>query len=548
MIAIDGQTLKRMLYCGRERMAAREEEINALNVFPVPDGDTGSNMLKTLEMGWQAIAASESRSASEIMMAFANGAVYSARGNSGVILSQIFRGIAKGLQGKTEVSAADLSAACADGVQAAYSAVVKPVEGTILTVFRMASDVSATQSVEEWLTEHIRAASDALRQTPDMLPALKDANVVDSGGAGYLYFAEGMLQGLTGEEIAFADVDAPQADGKQKQVDFSAFTRDSVLDFGYCTEFFLRLQSAKVDVENFDDAPLKSFLESVGDSLVYVRMGDLVKVHVHTKTPGQVLNECQKYGEFLSMKVENMSLQHEETLQKTPQKQAPKKHLATVAVAMSDGMKTLFEERGADAVILGGAKDNPSTGAFLESFRSLNADCIVVLPNNSNIRLAADSAAQEYAKEMPDVQVIVLPTKSMQEGYSAMLMAMDSDDVESVVQSMQDAIDGVVALSLTFSVRDATVNGVDVKKGEYIGFVNKDLRVSNPDRLNALKALLLSVDDLDDKEIITVMYGADVSDDEKAEVADLVAELCPDAEMEEYDCGQELYYYLIALE
>ena len=548
MFTIDGQTLKRMLYCGREKMAAREEEINALNVFPVPDGDTGSNMLKTLEMGWQAIATSESNSAAEIMMAFANGAVYSARGNSGVILSQIFRGIAKGLQGKAEVTAADLSVACAEGVKASYSAVVKPVEGTILTVFRMAAGVPATQSVEEWLTEHIRVASDALRQTPDMLPALKDANVVDSGGAGYLYFAEGMLEGLTGEEIAFADVDAPQAESTQKQADFSAFTRDSVLDFGYCTEFFLRLQSAKVDVENFDDASLKSFLEGVGDSLVYVRMDDLVKVHVHTKTPGQIFDECQKYGEFLSVKVENMSLQHEETVQQSPKKQVPKKHLATVAVAMSDGMKTLFEERGADAVILGGAKDNPSTGAFLESFRSLNADCIVVLPNNSNIRLAAESAAQEYAQEMPDVQVLVLPTKSMQEGYSALLMAMDSEDVESVVQSMQDAMEGVDALSLTFSVRDAIVNGVDVKKGEYIGFVNKDLRVSNPDRLDALKSLILAVDDLDDKEIITVMYGADVSDDEKAEVADLFATLCPDAEVEEYDCGQELYYYLIGLE
>ncbi len=465
-----------------------------------------------------------------------------------MILSQIFRGIAKGLQGKADVTGADLSAACAEGVKASYSAVVKPVEGTILTVFRMASCVSATQSVEEWLTEHIRAASDALRQTPEMLPALKDANVVDSGGAGYLYFAEGMLEGLTEEEIAFADVDALTTDSAQKQVDFSAFTRDSVLDFGYCTEFFLRLQSAKVDVEYFDDAPLKSFLEGAGDSLVYVRMDDLVKVHVHTKTPGQVFNECQKYGEFLSVKVENMCLQHEETVQKTPQKQMPKKHLATVAVAMSERMKTLFEERGADAVILGGAKDNPSTGAFLESFRALNADCIVVLPNNSNIRLAAESAAQEYAKEMPDVQVIVLPTKSMQEGYSALLMAMDSEDVESVVQSIQDAVDGVDSLSLTFSVRDATINGVDVKEGEYIGFVNKDLRVSNPDRLDALKSLLLSVNGLEDKEIITVMYGADVSDDEKTEIADIFAELCPDAEVEEYDCGQELYYYLIGLE
>ncbi|MBE7093426.1 MAG: DAK2 domain-containing protein [Clostridiales bacterium] len=548
MKTVDGQTLKRMLYGGRAKLAAHADEINALNVFPVPDGDTGTNMVRTLEMGWQAIAGSESDSACEIMSAFADGALYSARGNSGVILSQILRGIAKGLQGKESIAAEDLSVACSMGVEAGYASVVRPVEGTILTVFRMASEAATTESVDAWFTQHIEYASDALRHTPEQLPALKEANVVDSGGAGYLYLVQGMLEGLMGEEIAFADVDLQAPASENATVDFSAFTRDSELEFGYCTEFFLRLQSAKTNIEDFDDNALKDYLEGVGDSLVYVRMDDLVKVHVHTKTPGQVLNECQKYGEFLSMKIENMSLQHEETMESTQKPQLPKKHLATVAVAMSEGMKALFEESGADAVILGGAKDNPSTGAFLEAFRSLNAEYIVVLPNNSNIRLAAESAAQEYAKEEPNVKVCVLPTRSMQEGYAALFVSSDSEDTEWAIENMKSAAEGVDALSVTFSIRDACINGVDVKKGEYIGFVNKDLRVSDSDRIECLKRLLLSVKDVEDKEIVTVMYGVDVSEEEREAVAALVEEFCPDAEISEYDCGQELYYFLLGLE
>ena len=387
-----------------------------------------------------------------------------------------------------------------------------------------------------------------MRHTPEQLPALKEANVVDSGGAGYLYLVQGMLEGLTGEEIAFADVDTKASADENATVDFSAFTRDSELEFGYCTEFFLRLQSAKTNIDGFDDNALKGYLESIGDSLVYVRMDDLVKVHVHTKTPGQVLNECQKYGEFLSMKIENMSLQHEETMESTQKPQLPKKHLATVAVAMSEGMKELFEESGADAVVLGGAKDNPSTGAFLEAFRSLYAEYIVVLPNNSNIRLAAEAAAQEYAKEAQDVKVCVLPTRSMQEGYAALCVASDSEDAEWAIENMKSAAEGVDALSVTFSIRDASINGVDVKKGEYIGFVNKDLRVSDGDLIECLKRLLLSVKDVEEKEIVTVMYGADVSEEEREAVASLVEEICPDAEIAEYDCGQELYYFLLGLE
>ena len=547
MERIDGQILKRMLYGGKARLSTYAEEINGLNVFPVPDGDTGSNMVRTMEMGWESIASSESVSAAEIMSAFANGAVLGARGNSGVILSQIFRGIAKGFAGKESLCAEDFTSACALGVEASYKSVVKPVEGTILTVFREASSIQDSQGIEEWFSRHIEYAADSLKHTPDKLATLKEANVVDSGGAGYLRLVEGMLEGLVNDEIAFAEV-SMSAEPLSSSVDFSAFTRDSILEYGYCTEFFLRLQSVKVDVEDFDDEELKGYLDEMGDSLVYVRMGDIVKVHVHTKTPGQVLNECQKYGEFLSLKIENMSLQHQETLAKQPTQTLPKKNVASVAVAMSEGMRDLFKDGGADFVILGGATSNPSTGEFLSAFRALNADNLVVLPNNSNVLLAAQSAAKEYQAERPDVKVYVLSSKTMQAGYAALLVARDSDDVEAVIADMGSAIDGVEALSVTYSVRDTSVGGKSIQKGDHIGFLGKELVACAKDKSECLRELFLQVKDLEDKEIVTAMYGADATDEDRETVATLVEELCPDAELLEYECGQELYSLLITLE
>lgn len=548
MKSIDGQILKRMLYGGMAKLALHADELNALNVFPVPDGDTGSNMLKTVERGVLALSDKDGVSASEIMSAFANASVLGARGNSGVILSQIFRGVAKGMEGKEIISVDELSSIFSAGVQTAYSSVVKPTEGTILTVFRESVAISSMGEVEEWFVKHAEEANRSLQRTPDLLPALKEAGVVDSGGAGYLRFAEGMLQALMGEEIAVADVTA-QADDAGKEVDFSAFTRESVLEFGYCTEFFLRLQSSKTDVENFDDEGLKRFLSGVGDSLVYVRSDDLVKVHVHTKTPGQVLNECQKYGEFLSMKMENMSLQHEETLTKNqPKKTMPKKHVAVVAVAMSAEMGDLFKEAGADAVICGGANTNPSTGEFIDAFQSLNADNIIVLPNNSNVLMAAETAAKEFKETCPDVRVIVLPTKTMQAGYAATIIATDSEDANAVAQDMMSAAENAVALSLTYSVRDSSVNGLEIHKDDYIGFIGKDLCSSAKTVEQCLRSLFLQVEDVEDREIVTVMYGKDAKEAEKEILRSLVADFCPDAELIEHHCEQEIYSFLIALE
>lgn len=541
---IDGQMLRRMLLCGTARLSALQKEIDKLNVFPVPDGDTGSNMTKTLEGGAAAMESSPALSVGEVMAAFARGALLGARGNSGVILSQILKGIEKGLKDKETATARDLSNAFLLGVKQSYSAVAKPVEGTILTVFREATDVATRLlevdcSVDEWLLAHIEEARNSLQRTKELLPVLKEADVIDSGGAGYLCFIEGAYQALTGEEVAATVVSQPQA---AQALDFSLFTRDSELEFGYCTEFFLRLQSSKVDVETFDTGVLKTFLETIGDSVVFVTDGDLIKVHVHTRTPGVVLNECQKYGEFLSLKIENMTLQHEGN---EAQSETPKKALAVVAVASGDGMKELFLSSGADVIVDGGQTQNPSSGDFIEAFDRANAETIIVLPNNGNIFLAARQAAELYQA----AKVLVLETKTLQEGYSALMVVTDCvEDVEGLYEDMQAAANGVTACSVTYAVRDANVGGRTIKQGEYLGFCGKELLANVEGKIECLKATLAAVDGAEDMELVTVFYGADVTDEEREAAAEAVEEICPDAELIEYDGGQEVYSFLVALE
>lgn len=543
--SIDGQMLRQMLLCGTARLASLQKEIDKLNVFPVPDGDTGSNMTKTLEGGAAALERISSDNVSEVMSAFATGALFGARGNSGVILSQILKGVEKGLKDKQTATANDLGDAFLQGVKQSYAAVARPVEGTILTVFREAADAFVAcakkeGSVEEALLAHLEQAKISLENTKELLPVLKEANVIDSGAAGYLSFAEGAYQALTGEEIAVASV--AMEEKTQAKADFSLFTRDSVLEFGYCTEFFLRLQSSKVEVETFATEALKAFLESIGDSVVFVVDGDLIKVHVHTMTPGVVLNEFQKYGEFLSLKIENMTLQHEE--KEAPTVQA-KKYCAVVSVASGEGMKELFLQSGADVIVDGGQTQNPSSGDFIQAFEKANAENIIVLPNNSNILLAAKQAAELYA----GAKVFVLETKTLQEGYGALMVVTDCvDDVEALCADMQEAARGVSACSVTYAVRDASVSGHEIKAGEYLGFCGKELLANVEGKLACLKAVLSAMDGVDEKEIVTIFYGADVTDEEREAVADLIEEICPDAELVEYDGGQEVYSFLVALE
>ncbi len=532
-----------MLTAGANELNANIKIVNELNVFPVPDGDTGFNMLKTVEGGIFKIKDYQGDSVAELASLFASGALLGARGNSGVILSQMFKGIANGLEGVTSATVADMKRAFNEGVKCSYSAVQNPVEGTILTVFRMATEyacanVSDNASIDEFIKTHVENASKVLVQTKEMLPVLKESDVVDSGGAGYVYIADGWLKLLTGEEIAVT-FDAPEEE--TSSVDLSLFTSDSVLTYGYCTEFLLRLQNSKVDVEAFDEKVIVSELESLGgDSIVAFKTEDIVKIHVHIKTPGEVLNVCQRYGEFLTLKIENMTLQHNEVKKKTPTKK-----VGVVAVASGDGFKEIFTELGADVIVDGGQTSNPSTQDFIRAFDEVNAENVLVLPNNSNVILTALQSAKMYENS----NIFVISTKTLQQGYVALsLINTEAEDLSLHVEEIEEMLSGVVGIDVTYAVRNANVDGKQVKKGDYMGISGKKLLATAHDKVTAGIKAIKAVSDLDEKELLTVFIGADVTDAEREAFEEKVAHDFPELEYSPYDGGQDVYSFLICLE
>ncbi|MBQ3234855.1 MAG: DAK2 domain-containing protein [Clostridia bacterium] len=540
---IDASTLKSMLIAGANELSANVKIVNELNVFPVPDGDTGFNMLKTVEGGIIKIKDYEGDSVGELMSAFASGSLLGARGNSGVILSQMFKGMSNGLQGVQYATVAHLKNAFNEGVKCSYSAVQNPVEGTILTVFRMATEytcanVSDDAPVEEFIKVHVEEASKVLVQTKEMLPVLKESDVVDSGGAGYVYVADGWLKMLTGEEVA---VTFDAGEEETTSVDLSLFTSDSVLTYGYCTEFLLRLQKSKVDVDNFDEKVIVSELEALGgDSIVAFKTEDIVKIHVHIKTPGEVLNVCQRYGEFLTLKIENMTLQHNETKKKTPSKS-----VGVVAVASGDGFKEIFSDLGADVIVDGGQTSNPSTQDFISAFDEVNAKTILVLPNNSNVILTAMQSAKMYE----GANIFVINTKTLQQGYVALsLINTGAEDFETHVSEIEEMLLDVVGIDVTYAVRNATVDGKSVKQGDFMGISGKSLLATAHNKVTAGIKAIKEVDSLDEKELLTVFIGADVTDEEREAFEEQVASEFPDLEYCPYDGGQDVYSFLICLE
>ncbi len=541
---LDGRTLRRMLIGAAENIRANSAEINDLNVFPVPDGDTGTNMTKTIEGGIAEIGVLSDPSVSDVSGRFARGSLLGARGNSGVILSQIFAGIDQELTRCDTATAADLASAYHAGVTRAYDSVVNPTEGTILTVFREATEYAAKRvnedtAIEQFLADHIEEAKRSLARTKDILPVLNEADVVDSGGAGYLCIASGMYAALTGES-AYEVYRFSADDGASAQVNVSGFTRDSVLEFGYCTEFLLRLQSAKVDPDTFDVKTVISFLESIGgESIVAYKTEDVIKVHVHTFDPGIVLCEMRKYGEFLTTKIENMSLQHNETENK---KRVP---IAVLAVANGEGMAALFKSMGADGIISGGQTNNPSAEEFIKAFDDAAADNIIVLPNNKNIFLAAKQAAEMYGRS----KIYIVPTESLMQGYCALsVMAPDPGNIDSVIRSATSAAKSIVDAEITYAVRDASVNGREVKKGEFMALSQHRIKATADNAEDALLGLLSSIEDIDDYEIINVFVGAAVSDECRAAVTERIESTYPDHELIVYKGGQEVYNYLVAIE
>ena len=556
---LNGKTFKSLVVSGAKCLRDNIEEVNNLNVFPVPDGDTGTNMCHTIEGGVASAKGVDSEKLSDICKPMSSGMLLGARGNSGVILSQIFRGICKGLQDKEEATALDLVRAYELGVKQAYGAVVTPVEGTILTVFREATEYTAehidfSSTINDFYHFHLQKAAQSLANTINLLPVLKEAGVIDSGGAGYVRIVEGMIKFLEGEEVDLSFIEDSKSDTSVETaatVDFSAFGPDDELKFGYCTEFILRLQNSKVDIENFDIQKVIDILNGddiKGDSIVALCDDSVVKVHVHTKDPGKVLDHMRKFGEFLTIKIENMALQHNEQIGDTEleaERLKEHKKYAVVAVATGDGIKQQFTEFGVDAIIDGGQSMNPSTEDFIKAFKSLDAENIIVFPNNKNIIMAAKQAATLYKGS----HVEVIGSTTIPQCYSALTMLdYSSDDLTIIVGNFKEAIDRVSSGEITTSIRNTTVNKVEIKKGDYIGILDGKLLVSNIEKLEALKSLISKVKDIDEKEVLIILCGKNVSEEEKESLQEMLSDSFPQLECGVMDGGQDVYDYLFSIE
>ena len=472
---IDGQLFEKILTFGALNLQANVKEINDLNVFPVPDGDTGTNMYATLAGGIDSIKKQAQQSIDLKAGSLAEGMLLNARGNSGVILSQLFYGIAQGLMGIKVATLPEFAFALKKGVEYAYKAVVKPVEGTILTVAREAAEnaysmIDKDTTIESFFCEYLTELKASLGRTPELLKVLKDSKVVDSGGAGLVCIAEGFYKAIVGDEslgeIAFTAVES-----EKSSISEVNFDRDSKMDYGYCTEALVQLLDAKGGVEKFELNSFIEFLSGLGDSVVAVQTGTKVKIHVHTLQPASVIAECQKYGEFISVKIENMTLQHNELFGAQEQEQKEKTFCAIVAVGSGKGIIELYKEYGADYVVTGGQTDNPSTEQFVEAFKSVNAENIFVLPNNKNVVMAAKQAGELFKS----AKVTVMPSKTPQQVYSALAVAFDRENLEVLEQDMADAIGQVESYSVTYAVRDAKVGEVDIFKGDYMAFNESNL-------------------------------------------------------------------------
>ncbi|MCR4911165.1 MAG: DAK2 domain-containing protein [Bacilli bacterium] len=557
---INGQDFKNLITFGAKNLRLNFKEVDDLNVFPVPDGDTGTNMCHTIEGGVDNIRGIESNNLSDIAKPLSSGALLGARGNSGVILSQIIRGICKGLSNKKEVTALELVEAYKLGVKQAYGAVVTPVEGTILTVFREATEhvskmVKKSSSINDFYQYHFEEAKRSLARTIDILPVLKEAGVIDSGGAGYVYIVEGMLKYLNEEEIKVDESSLTQRvnSGEQetKQIDFSAFGPDDVLQFGYCTEFILRLQNSKVDIEHFDIDNVINILNGddiKGDSIVALVDDSVLKVHVHTMNPGIVLDKMRQFGEFLTIKIENMALQHNENIgdsQLEENRRKEHKKYTVVAVGQGEGIVNAFKELGVDVVISGGQTMNPSTENFINAFKSLDAENIIVFPNNSNIFMAASQAAKLYK----GANVEIVKTKSIAECYSALTMLdFSSDDLTIILGNFREVIDNVTSGEVTTATRDTNINGIDIKKGDYITLIDGDLVSANKDRDQSILKALENNKDIEDKQVLLLIYGENVNEGEVEELITKINDLFPYLEVGAIPGNQAIYDYYFSLE
>ena len=554
MANITTSLFQEMVQAGATRLNKQAEYVNSLNVFPVPDGDTGTNMGMTIENGAKEVSDRSASTVGEAAGIFAKGLLMGARGNSGVITSQLFRGFSQSVKDKEELDGAALAAAFQSGVEVAYKAVMKPVEGTILTVSRGAAigakkKAESTNDAVEVMRAALEGAKTALAKTPDMLPVLKEVGVVDSGGQGLVFIYEGFLSALTGEFIASEEFQATPATMSEminaehhKSVAGHVATED--IKFGYCTEIMVALKQGPTYVKDFDYDEFRNYLNNLGDSLLVVNDDEIVKVHVHTEDPGLVMQEGLKYGSLVKVKVDNMRNQHEAQVEKEERQAKPveEKEYAIIAVVAGDGLADIFKAQGVDYIISGGQTMNPSTEDFVKAVEELNARNIIILPNNKNILMAAQSAA-----EVIDQPAAVVETKTIPQGLTSLLAFDESKSIEDNYERMSASLGDVVSGSVTTAVRDTTIDGLEIHENDNLGMVDGKIVVSNPDMMATLEETFAHMLD-EDSEIVTIYVGEDGSEELANELAQALAEKYEDVEVEIHQGGQPVYPYLFSVE
>ena len=544
---VDAKMLGRMFLAGARNLEAKKEWINELNVFPVPDGDTGTNMTLTILSAASEVNALTDPSMKMLAKAISSGSLRGARGNSGVILSQLLRGFAKVIEQYDEIDAPTFAKAFEKGVETAYKAVMKPKEGTILTVAKGAA-VKAEEIAEDckdlnsFFEEVIAYADKVLSQTPDMLPVLKEAGVVDSGGQGLLEVMRGAYDGYLGKEISM-DFEAPKASGMVKP----APAEESDIKFGYCTEFIIMLEKAFTEK---DEHAFKEFLMSIGDSLVVVADDEIVKVHVHTNDPGLAIQKALTFGQLSRMKIDNMRLEHHEKVIKEAEKMAamqkeqePEKEVGFISVSVGEGMGGIFRDLGVDYLIEGGQTMNPSTEDVLQAIEKVNAKNIFIFPNNKNIILAANQARDLTE----DRNIIVIPTKTIPQGITAMINYVPEKTIEQNTEEMLECIENVKTGQITYAVRDTRIDEKEIHQGDFMGIGDHGILAVGQE----LEGITLETVDAmvdEESEIISVYYGADVKDEDAHRLGEKLEERYPDFDVEVNEGGQPIYYYVVSVE
>lgn len=548
---LDGSLLTQMILSGAHHLSNNAQKIDALNVFPVPDGDTGTNMNLSMTSGVNEVKQTDSDDVSVIANAFAKGLLMGARGNSGVILSQIFRGFGRGMENLETLEAEDFAHAFEAGVTTAYKAVMKPVEGTILTVAKDAANKAVEIAKVETdiiaLMEKILIEAKAsLKRTPDLLPVLKEVGVVDSGGQGLVTIYEGFLAALKGEELPEETVEVEMEDlvNAEHHKITQDFMDTSEIVYGYCTEFMVKFEDDKLKDYPYNEEEFRETLSEIGDSLLVVSDDEIVKVHVHSEQPGDCLTLGQRYGSLINMKIENMREQHSAIVSNKEKTNTPieKAEYGIVTVTMGAGLKALFESLGATVVIEGGQTMNPSTKDITEAITRAHAKNVLVLPNNKNIQMAAEQAA-----DIADENVAVVPTRTIPQGISAMLVFDPEAELAANQEAMEAASKEVKTGQITYAVRDTQIDGITIEKDHFMAIEDGKIIASNEKKQEAVKSLLNELITEDD-EILTILYGEDVTETEVAEIEAYVEEYFEDIEIEIHNGEQPIYSYIFAVE